>query len=644
LVCTLDACVEAPGDCLGNYAAPCCFTDIPDCVENPDLTLKPRGKQAPTCSISGAVCSNVGDDCAPGEGVCTEDAATCADDGDKILVDVLFGGTPSTLVIAGASFRVEYDPSCLDFQSITAAPLVACNVLADCQTAALAPYNFTTCETLTPGPLGTYCAGGSPWTMEIFEQVDEVAGVIFYAVGVQVVPGGCGVVDCTKGSFLPGAFATISFTKIGFCNECELCFDNENPQHTYMTTTKGDQVHPAEKGCSKTIADNGPISINCPGDAAVNADCHQSTASVSWPTVTASDECDGDVPVTCTCEHTSLNPQWKCFVSGAQTLIPCPSTACDAAGGTCVDVAVVPDCDGFALSGGNLPQGHYEFSCSATDDLCKETATCTWTVEVSDQNSLNVELQLSPIVSGYQFQRCICYEFWASCAPQVMEEVCETVTFVGPFNQVGHGTDGVKVPKGANYECLTARDRQHSLRATYFPLLCDPVTHKYDAVFKGDPFFGGNWLIQGNINRKDGDSDRLIDILDFGTFIGQLNNNPMPGKNKTCEASPNPGAIHADLNGDGIVDVADYTFIANNFLENDKDKCCPDDGVASVPQGRTEISVDELRTLGMEDLIIADLNSDGLVNTADMEAFLTGARPAAPKSSGRGDAPQRARR
>ena len=41
----------------------------------------------------------------------------------------------------------------------------------------------------------------------------------------------------------------------------------------------------------------------------------------------------------------------------------------------------------------------------------------------------------------------------------------------------------------------------------------------------------------------------------------------------------------------------------------------------------TEISVDELRQMGLGDLAVADLNGDGLVNAEDMDAFMQGARP-----------------
>ncbi len=531
LVCTLDSCDEATGDCVNTdinsigclSEADCppgspCTGGTCDCVENPDCTLEPRKD---------------------GNG------ANCHSAGEQVCVDMEFGGTPVSLQIGGGSFRVTYDPTCLDFQS--AVP------------------------------------GDAPWTSEIFEQVDEVNGVIFYAVGSPV--GGPG----PKGSNLAGTMATFCFTKIGTCNDCDLCLTTVNPQHTRLTTTKGQEVLCAELGCSKSIFDDGELSCSCPGNINRNSDCNRTTAVVTWPPVVCTDECDGVLPKTCHC------------------------TATD--GG-------LANCDYLANTGGTFPQGTYSFVCTSEDENCDEVETCMWTVRVSDEQTLNVHLQLSPVVENDEFDRCICFEMISSCSPLVMEEVCETITFGGPFQFPGQANTDVKVPKG-KYVCVQARDRQHSLRSTHFPLTCDGV--KYSVNFRGDPFFGGNWLIQGNLNR-----DPLVDILDFGTFLGQMNQNPTPPKDKSCDDNDGAGFTHADFNGDGVVDVQDYTFIQINFLANDKDDCCHDPS-AGEPVGRTEVTVKELREMGLEDLAIADLNNDGVLNTDDMAAFVQGARPKAGK-------------
>jgi hypothetical protein len=368
-----------------------------------------------------------------------------------------------------------------------------------------------------------------------------------------------------------------------------------NPQNTRLFTQKGHQVDCAELGCSKPIYDAGDITSNCPGDITVNSDCKQTTAVVSWPPISFVDECDGVLDHNCTC-------------SG-----PMP-------------------CNNLADHGGTLGQGTYTFTCTATDDNCLETAACSWTVTVTDQQTLDVVLQLSPVVENDEFTRCICFNLISSCSPLVVEEVCETVTFGGPTQFPGKADTSVKIPKG-KYACIEAYDRQHSLRASHFPLVCDGVA--WSVEFKNDPFFGGNWLIQGNLNR-----DKVIDILDFGVFLGQFNQNPNPPKDKACEDNNGMGFTHADFNGDGVVDVGDYTFIQINFLANDKDDCCHDPA-AGEQVARTEVTVKELREMGLGELAVADLNNDGNVNTEDMAAFVQGVRPKADKvdrgNAGRGN-------
>jgi hypothetical protein len=242
-------------------------------------------------------------------------------------------------------------------------------------------------------------------------------------------------------------------------------------------------------------------------------------------------------------------------------------------------------------------------------------------VTVTDQQTLDVTVQLSPVVENDEMVRCICFEFIAACSPLVLEEICVDITFGGPFQFPGKAHEQIDIPKG-KYACVQARDRQHSLRSVDVATCVDGV---WSVEFKGDPFFGGNWLVQGYLNR-----DRLIDILDFGTFLGQFNQNPTPPKDKHCSDNGGQGFTHADFNGDGVVNVEDYTFIQINFLANDKDDCCHNPA-AGAPIARTEVSVKELREMGLEELTVADLNNDGLVNTEDMAAFVQGVRPKADK-------------
>jgi hypothetical protein len=233
--------------------------------------------------------------------------------------------------------------------------------------------------------------------------------------------------------------------------------------------------------------------------------------------------------------------------------------------------------------------------------------------------TLDVHVELSPIVQNLPIERCICFELFESCSPLVVRETCATLTFGTPGEFAGHVRTKVPIQPG-NYVCITARDRQHSLRSADVPQVnCDQL--QYAADFSGDPTIGGNRLQQGNLNR-----DSVIDIVDFGVFLAQLDQNANPGRDKLCEDNAGQGYTHADLNGDGYVDVADFTFIQINFLQTDTDLCCP--GRASgPPPGRTRLTRDDMKKLGLAHLTVADLNRDGVLDTADVALFLQGTRP-----------------
>jgi len=67
--------------------------------------------------------------------------------------------------------------------------------------------------------------------------------------------------------------------------------------------------------------------------------------------------------------------------------------------------------------------------------------------------------------------------------------------------------------------------------------------------------------------------------------------------------------------------------VIDNFLTATK-LCCGGPQIDSgAPVAITEITVDELRQMGLGDLAAADLNGDGVLNSDDMDAFAQGARP-----------------
>ncbi|MHC5110737.1 MAG: hypothetical protein ACYTHJ_12775 [Planctomycetota bacterium] len=408
--------------------------------------------------------------------------------------------------------------------------------------------------------------------MLIFSDVDEAAGTVFAAVGI--LPGG----DCTQG---PEVLATLSFSKLGDCGECSLSYGNENPQNTILSNVDGNSV-PLSFNDSKTIRLSGEISLSSPeGETSVNPDCDTATATVTWDDITASDTCGDGLSIDCDNFH---------------------------------DANV--DIDHLAANGGVFPQGISSFSCTASNS-CGDTVTREWTVTVSDQHALDVEVQLSPIVVGDPLTRCICFAFYSDCV-QAPTEWCTDLNFGFPYDFAGKSTNSLKVPKG-QYACITAKDPLHSLRSVSD---IDCIGNTLVAEFKGDPTFDGNWLTQGNLDcwKADGNGD-TIDILDFGMFVSQYQANLDP--NTPCgTAGP-----HSDINGDGIVDGADFSFISQNFLATSKNSCC-EDSTASVETPITSITVKQLRRMGLGELAVADLDGNGVVDASDMTAFADGAVPA----------------
>ncbi|UCC28922.1 MAG: hypothetical protein JSU86_12050, partial [Phycisphaerales bacterium] len=415
--------------------------------------------------------------------------------------------------------------------------------------------------------------GGDPYTFEIHEIVDEANGMIFYAVGVDPM-GGVGVMGT-------GILAQISFAKLGACTECILCFGGENPLNTYLVNNIGQMVADVEPKCSDTIMANDEPWLECPGDAKVNVDCDKNTAMVFWDAPTFGSSCYPDADLVCWGQHESGLDMTALAMGG----------------------------------GGEHPLGVTRYHCDVTTTVCGHSVGCDWTVTVNHVTTLDVEIQLSPIIAG-DLLRCIKFELYSDCvqSPLVVEK---DIFFGGLFDHIGHFTDVIKIPGAGQWRCITARDQLHTLRSCAWLECIDGV---YYAVFKGDPFFGGNWLVGGNLDGFKKDiptaSHDVIDIFDFGTFVVQWAVRADP--NTIC-GTPGP---NADINGDGIVDALDFTFVMMNFLDHSKDCCCGP--AAGTIVGRTEVSVRELREMGLGELAVGDLNRDGLLNMDDVQAFQAG--------------------
>lgn len=418
---------------------------------------------------------------------------------------------------------------------------------------------------------GAFSDPGSPFGSELLRAINESNGSIFYAVGISVG---------MNGSQGPALLARIRFRPLQACAMDELCLLSENPANTILVN---DQGHPVQFATCCTgelvIHDEAPV-LQCPESRAVNADPDAPSAVVTWSGIAASAECDGPLSVSC---------------SGTGS-----------GGG---------DVSYLATRGGRFPLGTSEFECTAADS-CGVSTTCDWTVEVFDENMVDVHLQLSPLMTPSSLHRCIVFEFFTNCydPPVVVEQ---TLEFGGLYNFPGTASNvELKVP-AAQYGCVTARDPRHTLRSVSYPQVVDG---KYVVRFAGDPRLGGNWLQGGNLN-----GDHVIDALDQTLLLTQFSSSMNPST--PCGTG---SGLHADLNGNGTVDSNDLGFIQRNYLASDKGACCPDVTSGVEDSAPSMITLEELDSLGLSHLRAADADGDGMLTAEEILSYPDSRSPMVP--------------
>ena len=215
-----------------------------------------------------------------------------------------------------------------------------------------------------------------------------------------------------------------------------------------------------------------------------------------------------------------------------------------------------------------------------TTDAVNQVTSITRTVTVGDYQLLDLTVNLFGSILQNS-TRTVRIKIGAT------SQLHEVVTVAG----VGTVT-GIQVPVVGSIPCLLAKDTQHS------------VSNAASASVVGVRYAASVVLTQGDSN-----DDDLIDILDFGVFLGDR------GADATRRGRSN-------FNSDLAVSNGDFGFISLRFLLSG-DTC----GAFDAPgQPLSRISVRELRRRGLGNMTKADFNRDGWVDTTDMTIYMQGGR------------------
>ncbi|MFZ9914613.1 MAG: MopE-related protein [Phycisphaerales bacterium] len=227
-------------------------------------------------------------------------------------------------------------------------------------------------------------------------------------------------------------------------------------------------------------------------------------------------------------------------------------------------------------AGGYFPPGTTTIVFRATDAAGNATSA-TRTVAVTEYQLLDLAVDLGGVLLG------------PSTRSIRLRAGSLVQTFQVPFTGGSGALLDLEVPVAAGYPCLLVKDAQHS------------VTRAVAATVAGDRYVAAVELPQGDSN-----DDDLIDVLDFGIFVGDI------GYEATRAGISN-------FNGDLFVNNADFAFIGLGFLS--AGETC---GGLAAGTPRERVSVRELRRRGLGELIRADINGDGWLDAEDMAAYLAG--------------------
>jgi hypothetical protein len=409
--------------------------------------------------------------------------------------------------------------------------------------------------------------GDPPFTLEIYEDVVETSPVGTIDYAVGVPGGG-------PGTATPTDMAVLTFTALDeACTAAFLLRFRAHDPPTRLTNEYGDHIGVLANDLGVISIDGTPPVITGPPHLEVSADAGVCDAFVTIPPLVAGDACSGIA-------------------------------------------SIVNDYNGTPDGSDTYPSGTTAVTWTATDN-CGNESQAVQNITVNAVNDIVVDIELADVHEP-SLTRCITFRvFETGCDLWIV--VDQEITFT---NGLAVGTF-VQVPCG-EYECITARDLLHTLTRTDDDGDFGIVGSVYRADFTSSGTTDDS-LIGGELK-----GGRIIDILDFGIFVGCHGTDYGTG-DTDCD-TPAP---HCDISGDGIAFTEDFTFIQVNWLKENDPDCCglPPLGLWTGPNALsfehpvTRISVEELKRRGLDDLIVADLNHDGWLDVKDMDAFASGARP-----------------
>ena len=235
--------------------------------------------------------------------------------------------------------------------------------------------------------------------------------------------------------------------------------------------------------------------------------------------------------------------------------------------------------DGASL-GAAFPVGTTTVTWSATDP-CANTTTATTRMTVNNSNTATFAVSYTNSAS-YAASSVRLLTLNIHGANGYTLKASQPVTLVN-----GAGTISLTDLAVDNYDCVAVEEKGRSLR-------------RVATVIDG----GLIWNSTATLIAGDLINDEVIDVLDWGAYI--------------------VGNPNADLDGNGAINATDGNFIIANFGQKGETGCGT--SFMSPPEPLNGISVSELVSRGLTDLVGADLNNDGWLDMEDVRMASNGGR------------------